>query len=88
MKIAYTARIISAVRKILDLKSEEGNSTHCLVNKVLKKKKRKTLKMPKANQINGRLFENDMSVTRNSKIKYTRMALAVKYSEMYFKSIK
>jgi hypothetical protein len=61
--------MIKAVRKILDLKNVEGKSAHCFVNKVLKKKKRKTLKMPKANQINGRLFENDMSVTRNNKTK-------------------
>jgi hypothetical protein len=61
--------MIKDVRKILDLKSEVGNSTHCLVNKVLKKKNMKTLRMPKANQINGRLFENDMIVTRNNKTK-------------------
>jgi hypothetical protein len=37
------------------------------------------------NQIKGRLFENEMSETKNNNIKYTRIALAVKYSEMYFK---
>lgn len=77
--------MIKAVIKILDLINADGKFAHFLVNNEVKKKKRNTLTMPNKNQIKGRLFENDMIVTRNNKTKYTRIALAVKYSEIYFK---
>lgn len=58
--------MISAVEKRRDLNRGDGRSAQCLVSKVLKKKKKKTLNIPKANQINGRLFENDMNETINN----------------------